>query len=112
MGEPIKESIDFIRAEFLAVAFIGSIIALSFWPPSTRTKAVIKVVTAVCISCFTSPAAMYAMYLFWPALPVQASFAIGLLLFFWIALLSTHLVRSSVEVLKRAPKAKLPWSEE
>lgn len=112
MGEPIKESIDFIRAEFLAVAFIGSIIALSFWPPSTRTKAVIKVVTAVCISCFTSPAAMYAMYLFWPALPVQASFAIGLLLFFWIALLSTHLVKSSVEVLKRAPKAKLPWSEE
>lgn len=112
MGEPIKEGIDFIRSEFLAVAFIGSIIALSFWPPSTRTKAVIKVVAAVCISCFTSPAAMYAMYLFWPALPVEASFAIGLLLFFWIALLSSQLVKSSVEVLKRAPKAKLPWSEE
>ena len=112
MGEPIKEGIDFIRSEFLAVAFIGSIIALSFWPPSNRTKAIIKVVVAVCISCFTSPAAMYGIYLFYPALPVEASFAIGLLLFFWIALLSTHLVKSSVEVLKRAPKVKLPWSEQ
>lgn len=112
MGEPIKEGIDFIRSEFLAVAFIGSIIALSFWPPSTRTKAVIKVAVAVCISCFTSPAVIYGIYLFYPALPIEASFAIGLALFFWIALLSTHLVRTSVEVLKRAPKAKLPWSEQ
>lgn len=111
MAEPIKEGIDFIRSEFLAVAFIGSIIALSFWPPSTRTKAVIKVAVAVCISCFTSPAAMYGLYLFYPELPIEASFAIGLLLFFWIALLSSHLVKSSVEVIKRAPKTKLPWSK-
>jgi hypothetical protein len=111
VAEPIKEGIDFIRSEFLAVAFIGSIIALSFWPPSTRTKAAIKVAVAVCISCFTSPAAMYGIYLFYPELPTSASFAIGLALFFWIALLSTHLVKSSVEVLKRAPKTKLPWSE-
>lgn len=112
MGEPIKESIDFIRSEFLAVAFVGSIIALSFWPPSSRTKAVIKVAVAVCISCCTSPAVMYGIYLFYPALPIEASFAIGLALFFWIALLSSQLVKSSVEVLKRAPKAKLPWSEQ
>lgn len=111
MGEPIKEGIDFIRSEFLAVAFAGSIIALSFWPPSNRTKAIIKIATAVCISCCTSPAVMYGIYLFYPALPIEASFAIGLALFFWIALLSSHVVKSSVEVLDRAPKAKLPWSE-
>jgi multisubunit Na+/H+ antiporter MnhE subunit len=111
VGEPIKESIDFIRSEFLAAAFVGSIIMLSFWPPSTRTKAVIKVIAAVCISCCTSPAVMYGIYFFYPALPIEANFSIGLALFFWIALLSSHLVKSSVEVLKRAPKAKLPWSE-
>lgn len=111
MGEPIKEGIDFLRSEFLAVAFVGSIIALSFWPPSSRTKAVIKVVVAVCISCFTSPAVMYGIYLFYPELPVEASFAMGLALFFWIALLSSQLVMSSVEVLKRAPKIKLPGSD-
>lgn len=112
MGEPIKEGIDFIRSEFLAAAFVGSIILLTFWPPSSRTKAIIRVAVAVCISCFTSPAAMYAIYLFYPDLPAGASVAIGLALFFWIALLSSHLVKSSVEVLKRAPKAKLPWSEQ
>ena len=112
MGEPIKEGIDFIRSEFLAAAFVGSIILLTFWPPSSRTKAIIRVGAAICISCFTSPAAMYGMYIFWPSIPIEASFAIGLLLFFWIALLSSHLVKSSVEVLKRAPKAKLPWSEQ
>lgn len=111
MGEPIKEGIDFLRSEFLAVAFIGSIIALSFWPPSSRTKAAIKVAVAVCISCFTSPAVMYGIYLFYPALPVEASFAMGIALFFWVALLSSQLVRSSVEVLKRAPKIKLPGSD-
>ena len=112
MGEPIKESIDFIRSEFLAAAFIGSIIALSFWPPSSRTKAIIKVVVAVCISCCTSPAVMYGLYLYFPDLPIGSNLAIGLALFFWIALLSTHLVKSSVEILKRAPRAKLPWSEQ
>lgn len=111
MGEPIKEGIDFVRSEFLAVAFMGSIIALTFWPPSSRTKAAIKVIVAVCISCFTSPAMMYAIYYFYPAMPIQASFAIGLALFFWVALLSSQLVRSSVEVLKRAPKIKLPGSD-
>jgi cytochrome c biogenesis protein CcdA len=53
---------------------------------------------------------MYALYLFYPALPIEANFAMGLALFFWIALLSTHLVKSSVEVIRRAPRANLPWS--
>jgi hypothetical protein len=112
VGEPIKESIDFIRSELLAAAFVGSMIAISFWPPSTRTKAIIKVITAVCISCFTSPALMFLIYLYIPELPVGSNLAIGVLVFGWTALLSTHLVKSSVEVLKRTSKVKLPWSEQ
>jgi hypothetical protein len=87
-------------------------IAISFWPPSTRTKAIIKVVTAVCISCFTSPMLMFLIYHYIPDLPIGSNLAVGLMVFGWTALLSTHLVKSSVEVLKRAPKAKLPWSEQ
>jgi hypothetical protein len=109
VGEPLKESIDFIRSEFLAAAFVGSIIMLSFWPPSTRTKAMIKVIAAVCISCSTSPAAIYCIYFMYPNMPTEASIYIGIAIFFWSALLSSHLVRSSVYLIKRVPKATLPW---
>lgn len=112
MADPIKESIDFMRAEFLALAFMGSLFALSLWPQSSRNKALVKVFVGVGISCSSTPAIIWVTKVYVPSFPDEGLYWVGCAMFFWIGFLSSQIARSLAEGIKRLPKAKLPWGEQ
>ena len=111
MADPIKEGFDFFRSEFLALAFMGSLLAMSFWPLSDRKKAAVKVMAGVVISCFSTPAIIWGVKFAVPDFPTEGLYWVGLACFFWVGFLSSHIARAMAEAVQRLPRTKLPGCE-
>lgn len=109
MGEPLKELSEFIRAEFLALAFLGAIVALSFWPAADRRKAALNVFVGTVISGASSPATLAGIRWMWPDLPVESPI-IGAV-YFWFGLLGMQIVPVVAAIVQRFKSAKLPGVE-
>jgi len=108
VAEPIKEGLDFIRSEFLALAFMGSLFALSFWPQSTRKKAAFRVIVGAAISCTSTPIAIYALKSYAPTIPDDGLYWAALACFFWAGFLSSHIARAAADAVRRLPRVKFP----
>lgn len=109
MSEAIDAILRALKLELLAWAFLGALIALSFWEPANRTRAVINVVTGTVISAASAPA-VYAIVLWhWPDFPVVVA-VLGAL-YFWIGLLGMKIVPIISAVIERFRSAKPPGVE-
>lgn len=106
MGEHLRE---FLRAEFLALAFLGSLVALTFWPPTERTKAAINLVIGTVISVASSPAIIVGIAWMWPTLP--AEFPVQGAVYFWIGVLGMKIVPVAAQWIERFKSAKIPGGE-
>lgn len=109
MDDP-KTISSIIRGEWLALAFMGALVALSFWPEQDRRKAVANVAAGTVISAATAPAAYYLILWFWPTFPTEGpvAWAIPAALFFWCGVLGMKLppiLLSLVERFAKKPEA-------
>lgn len=110
MDDPAKSIASLLRADLLALAFLGSLVALSFWPPQDRRQAIIKVGAGTCISAASSPAIYYAILWEWPTFPIET--AILGTLYFWVGLLGMKLVPLVFGLVERFAKNKVPEASE
>jgi Na+/proline symporter len=99
-----------IRGEWLALAFMGALVALSFWPEQTRRRAAASVAAGTVISASTAPAAYYLILWYWPTFPSEGpiAWAIPAALFFWCGVLGMKLpplMLSLVERFAKKPEA-------
>lgn len=109
MDDP-KTLSSILRGEWLALAFMGALVALSFWPEQTRRKAAASVAAGTVISASTAPAAYYLVLWYWPTFPTEGpiAWAAPAALFFWFGLLGMKLpplVWSFVERFAKKPEA-------
>lgn len=109
MSDPLKELSDAFRSEFLALSFLGALIALSFWPVADRRKAAINVAVGTVISGASAPALLALIAWMWPTLPIGSPM-IGAV-YFWFGLLGMHIVPVVLAVLNRYKAAKPPGVE-
>ena len=106
MDDPAKSIASLLRTDLLALAFLGSLVALSFWPSQDRRQVIIKVGAGTCISAASSPAIYYAILWQWPTLPIETSI-LGTL-YFWVGLLGMKLVPLAFGLIERFTKSKVP----
>ena len=109
MSDPLKELSDAFRSEFLALSFLGALIALSFWPAAGRRQAAINVVVGTIISGASAPALLAIIAWIWPTLPIGSPM-IGAV-YFWFGLLGMHLVPIISTILNRYKSLKPPGVE-
>jgi hypothetical protein len=108
--DPVKTVLDAFRSDLLALAFLGALMALSFWPPENRRQAAVKVTVGTVISGASAPG-LYAVIVWkWPDFPVET--AILGMLYFWIGLLGMQLVPLASSILNRLRAAKIPGVNE
>lgn len=106
MSDPIKEISEVFRSELLALAFLGALVALSFWAPADRRTAIINVLAGTIISGASAPG-LYAVVLWkWPEFPAEVSI-LGAL-YFWLGLLGMKIVPIAASLIERLRGAKLP----
>lgn len=106
MPDPVKEIAEMFRAELLALAFLGALVALSFWAPADRRTAIINVMAGTIISGASAPG-IYAIVLWkWPEFPAEISI-LGAL-YFWLGLLGMRLVPVAASLIDRLRGAKIP----
>lgn len=110
VDDAAKNIASLLRADLLALAFLGALVALSFWPPQDRRQAIIKVGAGTCISAASSPAIYYAILWEWPTFPVET--AILGTLYFWVGLLGMKLVPLAFGIVERFTKSKASGSSE
>lgn len=99
-----------VKPLFLALAFCGALIALSFWPPTTRAKLVANVFIGTMISATTVPAISVVIEYFFPSFP-QSIFIVGPA-YFWCGLLGMKLVPVAARLVDRLKSLKIPGVEE
>lgn len=106
MDEPAKTLASILKGEWLALAFLGALVALSFWPEQDRRKAVANVAAGTIISAATAPAAYYLILWAWPTFPADgpAAWAVPAALFFWTGVLGMKLVPVALSVVERFGK--------
>lgn len=109
MSDPLKELSDAFRSEFLALSFLGALIALSFWPVADRRRAAINVAVGTVISGASAPAILALISWFWPTLPISSPI-VGAV-YFWIGLLGMHIVPIVIAILNRYKTANPPGVE-
>lgn len=78
-----------VKAEFLAAAFSGALVALQFWPPSSRKAAFTNVAVGTTISISSVPGFLHLAAWQWPTLPVDV---ITGAVYFWTGLLGMQIV--------------------
>lgn len=97
--DELKGLAAFVRTEFLALAFLGALIALSFWPPLNRRGAAIAVGAGTVVGCVSAPIPIGLIEWLWPEFPltlqVQGAFS------FWLGLLGMKIVPKAAELLDR-----------
>lgn len=96
-----KDGIDIIRSEFLALAFAGSLIAQSFWPPTGRAKVAINIAIGTVISCASSPLIVALASWKFPTLPAEAIAPLQAATYFWFGLLGMQAVPLAIKVIKK-----------
>lgn len=104
MDDPAKSIIGIIRADLLAWAFLGSLVAMSFWAPQDRRRAIINLAAGTCISATSAPAIYFGILWKWPTFPVEV--AILGALYFWVGLLGMKLVPLVFGLIERLLKNK------
>lgn len=104
MDDPAKNIASLLRADLLALAFLGALVALSFWPPQDRKRAIINVAAGTSISAASAPAIYFALLWQWPSFPIET--AILGALYFWIGLLGMKLVPLVLGLVDRLTKNK------
>ena len=109
MGDPLKTLSDAFRTEFLALSFLGALIALSFWPVADRRQAAINVAVGTVISGASTPALLAVVGWMWPTLPIESPI-VGAA-YFWFGLLGMHIVPVVAAILKRYRALKPPGVE-
>lgn len=109
MDDPAKSIASLLRADLLALAFLGSLIALSFWPPQNRRQAIANVCAGTVISASSAPAIYFSILWEWPTFPVET--AIMGALYFWIGLLGMKLVPIAFGLVERLTKSKTQEAE-
>lgn len=106
MDDPAKELFSVLRADLLALAFLGAMVALSFWPAQDYKKAVANVIAGTLISAATAPAVYLAAIWAWPSFPVEAPI-LGAL-YFWMGLLGMKLVPLALSLAEKFAKKTEP----
>ena len=102
MDDPTKGLLSMMRADLLALAFLGALIALSFWPAQDRKKAVANVVAGTAISATTAPSVYFGIMHFFPEFPVETPI-LGAL-YFWMGLLGMKLVPIVLSLVEKFAK--------
>lgn len=110
MSDPVESVFKVFRSELLALAFLGAIIALSFWPAETIRKAAIKIGVGTTIAGASAPAVYSVVLWKWPDFPVEV--AILGALYFWLGLLGMQIVPVVTAVLNRLRTTRMPGAEE
>ena len=102
----MDELLKVVRPVFLALSFVGALIALSFWPAADRKKAAINVMIGTTISAVTVPAMLVIVRWLWPEFP-DSPFLVGPI-YFWMGLLGMHTVPLALILLNRLRDLKIP----
>jgi len=104
MEEQLKQLMESLKSDVIAFAFVGSLIAQSFWPSSESRKAAVSVLIGTVVASTTAPAIMSVLLWKWPGFPEAVRVAV----YFWTGLLSMHLVPLAAFLLNRLKGANLP----
>lgn len=107
MADQLKELGEMVKPLFLALAFVGALFALSFWPPSTKTKAFINVLIGTVGAVLSVPFVMELARWSWPSLPEWSNLAQGGI-YFWTGLLWMQCVPVVAFLLGRLKNLTLP----
>lgn len=104
MEDHFKQLVDSLKSGMFALAFVGALIAQSFWPSSSSKKAAISVLIGTVIAGVTAPAIVSMLMWKWPGFPEAVKGAVH----FWTGLMGMQMVPVVAFLLNKLKESKLP----
>lgn len=100
---------DAVKPEYISAAFMGALIALSFWPVADRKKACTNIIIGTIISLVSTPGLYSLMIWKFPDFPAT-QMLLGAV-YFWMGLLGMQIVPVVSFLLSKLRDSKLPGGE-
>ena len=104
MEEQFKQLAGSLKSDMVALAFVGALIAQSFWPSSSSRKAAVAVLIGTVMSGVTAPAIVSVLMWKWPGFPEAVKGAV----YFWTGLMGMQTVPVVAFLLNKLKESKLP----
>lgn len=107
MEDHFKQLVGSLKSDTLALAFVGALIAQSFWPSSSSRKAAVAVLIGTIIAGVTAPAIVSVLVWKWPGFPEAVKGAV----YFWTGLMGMQTVPVVAFLLNKLKKSRLPGGD-